>query len=231
MAGYAAPMQPSVAFELQLEHGLCVAVLLPEAREAGYPPALDVLPGEELAAAAAMSPVRRRTWLGGRVAMRLALARAGIAAAPVLSDDRGAPLLPAGVAGSISHKESIAVALVAAQAEARLGIDVEADGARSLDISRKVLHPDELPEVATYAGADRDREVLLRFSAKEAIYKAIDPFVRRYVGFKEVSVSPRPDGTAEVRDHLGADAGRYSIEVRWRRLQGLVLTTARVRAI
>jgi 4'-phosphopantetheinyl transferase EntD len=221
-------MEPSVAFELRLEHGLCVGVRLPEARESDYPPAARLLASEELSLAAAMSPVRRRTWLGGRVAMRLALARTGIDAAPVLSDDRGAPVLPSGLAGSISHKEAIAVALVAHETEARLGVDVEADGARSLDISRKVLHPEELPELAAHAGADRDREVLLRFSAKEAVYKAIDPFVRRYVGFKEVCVSPRADGTAEVRDHLGADAGRFSIEVRWRRLPGLILTTARV---
>jgi 4'-phosphopantetheinyl transferase EntD len=149
----------------------------------------------------------------------------------VLADDRGAPQLPAGVAGSISHKESIAVALVARDPSARVGVDVEADRARTLDISSKVLTPGELPEIAAYTGAERDREVLLRFSAKESIYKAIDPFVRRFVGFKEVSVSPRPDGTAEVRDHLGPDSGRFSIEVRWRRLHGLILTTARVHAI
>jgi 4'-phosphopantetheinyl transferase EntD len=81
-------------------------------------------------------------------------------------------------------------------------------------------------------GADaRAREVLLRFSAKEAIYKALDPFVRRYVGFLEVEVTPRPDGTADVRSQLpeASDGARaFAIDVRWQRFAGLVLTTARV---
>jgi 4'-phosphopantetheinyl transferase EntD len=229
-----------VAFELELEHGLCVAVRLPDGGVSGLTPdapdaveafAQGILLPEELAVAAKMFPVRRKTWVGGRVAMRLALARAGIEAPAVLADDRGAPVLPAGVVGSISHKATIAVALVARVPGARVGVDVEEDGARTLDISSKVLTAEELPEIASFWGAARDSEVLLRFSAKEAIYKAIDPFVRRFVGFKEVAVTPRPDGTAEVGDHLGADSGRYSIEVRWRRLQGLILTTARVQPV
>jgi 4'-phosphopantetheinyl transferase EntD len=70
--------------------------------------------------------------------------------------------------------------------------------------------------------------VLLRFSVKEAIYKALDPFVRRYVAFREMSVSPRADGTAEVRPHLPAAEGPFEIEATWRRTSGLVLTTARI---
>src|SRR5690348_6624574 len=104
VAPYAARMPPEVAFELQLEHGLCLAIRLPDGPLGGE----EGLHSEELAAAGAMSPVRRRTWLGGRVAMRLALVRANIEAGPVLADDRGAPTLPAGVSGSISHKEHIA---------------------------------------------------------------------------------------------------------------------------
>ena len=46
----------------------------------------------------------------------------------------------------------------------------------------------EQAEIASLAERDRAREVTVRFSAKEAIYKAIDPFVRRYVGFQEVEV-------------------------------------------
>lgn len=35
-------------------------------------------------------------------------------------------------------------------------------------------------------GVSAESEVLLRFSLKEGLYKAIHPFVRRYVAFKEV---------------------------------------------
>jgi 4'-phosphopantetheinyl transferase EntD len=220
-------MCPAIAFELALEHGFCVAVHLPDAPAETDALAAVSLAPEERALAAAMTAVRRRTWVGGRAAMRMALERAAIAAAPVVADDRGAPILPSGVTGSISHKETLAAALVAREPRARVGVDIEADTSRAVDISARVLHDDELQEIAHLAPADRQREVLLRFSAKEAIYKALDPFVRRYVDFREVSVSPGPDGTARVRHRL-REGIAFAIDVRWRRLQGIVLTTARV---
>jgi 4'-phosphopantetheinyl transferase EntD len=221
-------MSLAIAFEWSLGHGLCVAVRLPPAAETVLALSQGVLPAEELAMAATMTPVRRRTWLGGRAALRLALQRAGFDAPPVLVDDRGAPTLPPGIAGSISHKEELAVALVAREpGGARVGVDVEIDRPRRIDISSRVLTPDELREIEPFAPADRDREVLLRFSAKEAIYKALDPFVRRYVGFHEVCVSPRADGTADVRPRL-PEKGSYAIDVRWRLVEGAILTTARI---
>ncbi len=222
-------MQPSIAFELLLEHGLCIAVDLPDTPEGTDALAQAVLCEEERALAAAMTSVRRRTWVGGRVALRLALDRAGIEAPPVLVDDRGAPALPRGIAGSISHQESLAVALVARQPSARVGVDIETEGRRTLDISTKVLTRDELREIAPYSPEERAREVLLRFSLKESIYKALDPFVRRFVGFQEVSVTPRADGTAAVLLGL-PEKTRFAAEARWSRHQGIILTTARVEA-
>ncbi len=155
----------------------------------------------------------------------------------ILADDRGAPRFPPGVAGSISHKETLAVGLVAAVTSgatghvSRVGVDVEIEAGEArgtADIASHVLAEDELAEVAGLDSEARAREVLLRFSAKEAIYKALDPFVRRYVAFHEVSVSPRRDGTAEVRPHLRPGEGPFAVEVSWRREESVILTTARI---
>jgi len=165
------------------------------------------------------------------LALRLALSRAGLDAPPVLVDSRGAPMLPPEVWGSISHKETLAVALVAPatpHAATRLGVDVEVDRAPSQDIASKVLTDEEVGEVAGLESAARARAVLLRFSAKEAIYKALDPFVRRYVGFKEVSVRPLAAVAADVQMHLPAGDGTFAAEVRWRRWERYFVTTARV---
>jgi 4'-phosphopantetheinyl transferase EntD len=221
-------VDPVVAFDLNLEHGLCVGVHLPDTPDAIATLAETALLPEERAFAQGMAPARRRTWIGGRVAQRCALARAWLEAPAVLPHDRGAPTLPVGMAGSISHKEAFAAALIAREPKARVGVDVELDAPRAYDIARIVLAEDEEVELAPLGPADRAREVLLRFSAKEAIYKALDPFVRRFVSFKEVSVSPRPDGSAAVSERLGAESGQFAIDVRWRRFDGLVLTTARV---
>jgi hypothetical protein len=52
--------------------------------------------------------------------------------------------------------------------------------------------------------------------------------VRRYVGFKEMSVSPRPGGGALVTPHLREGEGPFAIDARWLRFDGIVLTTARI---
>ena len=110
-----------------------------------------------------------------------------------------------------------------------LEVDVE-HASRRRDVASKVLADDEQAELAEMSGEGRAREVLLRFSLKESIYKAVDPFVRRYVGFGEVSVTPSPDGTAAVRARLREGPSAFAIEARWLRTSGLVLTTAKVTA-
>lgn len=146
-------------------------------------------------------PVRRkRTWVGGRLALRRALAgRAegdlGASQQSLVADDRGAVALPAGITGSIAHKDPVAVAIVARETERRIGLDVELVGRLpSLRIAPKVLDPAEIEELLGSQRSDGARALALvrAFCAKEAIYKAIDPFVRRYVGFHEVRLSGDP---------------------------------------
>ncbi len=223
-------MAPDIAFDLTLEHGRCVGVTLPEAAEA-VDALAETLAAAERARAFDLPIPRRRTWTGGRAAMREALGRLGFPADAVATDDRGAPVLPPGVRGSITHKERIAAAMVALESSACVGVDVEMDIARSHDIASRVLRDAERAELVGLDAAGRAREVLLRFSAKEAIYKALDPFVRRYVDFKEMSVSPRPGGAALVTPYLREGEGPFAIEVRWRRFDGIVLTTARIERV
>lgn len=220
-------MREVVAFDLQLLHGRCVGVRLPP-DAAGIDALAELLVPAERAFAAGFGPARRRTWIGGRAAMRLALDRIGAEAGGVFGDDRDAPVLPIGIAGSITHKQHVAAALVGREERARLGVDIEVDEPLRFDISRHVLADDEVAELAALPERERMCEVVLRFSAKEALYKALDPFVRRYVAFGEVSVTPCPDGTVAVRARLAPTEGPFAIAARWQRLDGLILTTARV---
>jgi enterobactin synthetase component D len=220
-----------VLFDETLDHGRCVAVVLPEGDEAIAAMAAERLLPEEREVAAALGPVRRRGWIGGRVAMREALARIGKRAPPILADERGAPRLPPGLAGSISHKEHVAVALVTADEEGKVGVDVEVDAPRTRDIAARVLRPEERTALEGMGEEEKARAVLLRFSAKEAVYKALDPYVKRYVGFLEIAVVLNADGTGEVTPHLPEGEGAFVFEVRWMRREGLLLTTARVKRV
>jgi 4'-phosphopantetheinyl transferase EntD len=207
-----------VAFRLELPHGLCAGVEIPaEMPEAS----MAALRPEERAAAEQLSPTRRLTWVAGRLALRAALDDLGIDTAPLLASDRGAPLLPAGALGSISHKRTLAVALAARRAGdgVELGVDLEEDAPLRIDISRRVLSPEESRALEGATVAERDRGVLLRLCAKEAIYKALDPFVRRYVSFQEVTLTPLPDGTSEVALALSGGEGPFGVEVHWRELK------------
>ncbi|MDX2091803.1 MAG: 4'-phosphopantetheinyl transferase superfamily protein [Kofleriaceae bacterium] len=179
--------------------------------------ALALLPAAERAHAQTLSLVRRRELVAGRTALHALLGELdpNLASAPILADDRGAPSLPAGWFGSVSHKGTRAAALVTPAGEARVGIDLELAEAPRADIGRRIL-------------TERERRIeidgrgtTLRFSIKEAIYKAVDPFVRRYVGFTEVELEIA-EGCAHVTTELP-----FAIETTWREHAGYWLSTAR----
>lgn len=74
----------------------------------------------------------------------------------------------------------------------RAGVDIELPGVRRRkDLRRRVLTPQECDNLGGVPGVSEEEEVLLRFSMKEAVYKAAHPFLRRPLGFKDVSASVR----------------------------------------
>ena len=221
-------MSGSVAFARATAFGRLVGVALPAEDDLAAVEALAAaLPDEERAHAATLAPVRRVTWVGGRVALHAALEELGAAAAPIASTPRGAPILPAGFAGSIAHKRALAVALAAPAApDVTIGVDVEQDWtlrAPAVDITERVLTPAERARVETLAEPARATAVLRAFAAKEAIYKALDPWLGRYVGFREVEL----DG-ATARFVPRADEPAFTIELADEALPGYLLVTARV---
>lgn len=196
---------------LDTPHGRCVLLELDDVD----PPLL----AEEEAIAARLAPSRRREFVAGRTALRTAL---GLDA-PIVPDDRGAPVLPAGWVGSISHKGVRAAALVAPAGEGYVGLDLEIAAPPRMPIERRILTQ---REQATIAIGGKD--VTLRFAIKEAIYKAVDPIVRRYVAFTEVELDVHADGRCDV--HV-IDRGRLpvAVEAWWQERDGLWLATARAR--
>src|SRR5689334_19859330 len=91
---------------LDTPHGRCVLVAVDDDLLAA---ALAALPGDEQALAAKLSEHRRRELIAGRTALHHAL---GDFTHAILPDDRGAPMLPAGWVGSVSHKGALAAAIV-----------------------------------------------------------------------------------------------------------------------
>jgi len=196
---------------------------------------------EEREEAGALPAGRQPTFVAGRVALRSAWraaheARHGTGRFPsaaIRRSARGAPLLPHGAIGSISHKQTRACAVAAWPAAGLLhvGIDLERrpnahDLARP-SIARRILTAHEHDWVGRVTGSETEARELVHvhFALKEAVYKAIDPLVNRYVGFTEVeldlrpiaSPDPRSAGTATVRAPIqGVDAAALHIAAEWR---------------
>lgn len=174
------------------------------------------LHADEAALARTLPEGRRGTFVAGRIALREALREVlgeGESSLPrntadisILRNDRGAPHLPHTVSGSVTHKASLALAVVAPRpsgSDDRLqfvGVDLEhrptpADLGRP-NIARRILTARELQSLQDRredALAEREA-VLVHFAIKEAVYKAIDPFVHRYVRFTEVELALRETG-------------------------------------
>jgi enterobactin synthetase component D len=136
--------------------------------------------------------------------------------------------MPKGFVGSISHKDTMAVAFAAVDKGVTVGLDLEHMEPPRPRIARKILTPAEQLEVHALPEVKRWMEILLRFSLKEAIYKAIDPRVQRYVTFKEVEVRPDMDGKAQARLNL-TGGEQLDVALRWVEENGWLLTLAEAR--
>eukprot|EP00586_Coscinodiscus_wailesii_P009835 CAMPEP_0172512714 /NCGR_PEP_ID=MMETSP1066-20121228/246648_1 /TAXON_ID=671091 /ORGANISM="Coscinodiscus wailesii, Strain CCMP2513" /LENGTH=377 /DNA_ID=CAMNT_0013292641 /DNA_START=414 /DNA_END=1547 /DNA_ORIENTATION=+ len=178
----------------------------------------------------------------GRLAIRTALRDVSSSGEsqdgyPILRDEHGRPVLPTGYLGSISHKRLMGVALVdlddcgTGRRRRGIGVDVEQSYTRRQNVGKRVLTQRERDDLGKIKGVTRDEEVLLRFSLKESVYKAMHPLLAQYVGFQEAEVYPQEDGTAEVYLNLknGAHERFSQVTAHWRRIQGdYFLTSASV---
>jgi 4'-phosphopantetheinyl transferase EntD len=136
---------------------------------------------------------RRREFATARYCARAALARLGIAAAPILRGAKHEPLWPEGVVGSITHCRGYRAAAVAlTENMMTVGIDAEPDAALPDGVDRRILRDQERQWLAgAPPGIPWDRVV---FSAKEAIYKAWFPVARSWLGFEDAIVRIDPEG-------------------------------------
>jgi 4'-phosphopantetheinyl transferase EntD len=133
-------------------------------------------------------------WTSGRSAAHLALRRLGfINPPPVLRGQRGEPLWPEGVVGSITHCYPWTIAITAyGSKQFGIGVDLESlTRLRGIDISQITCRGPEFEWISS--GEDFQGRLAMIFSAKEALYKALYPFYRRYIDFKEVELNWVPE--------------------------------------
>lgn len=210
---------------------MVVGIALPPTPDPVPDRILDRLLPEELEHARTLRGFKQVQWVGGRLAVQKAARMLGQEPVPVLTDARGAPRVagPSHMALSIAHKRTLAVALVARVDHGAIGVDIEDLDPPRMRVAERVLTPVELQAVMELPEPRRWTAVVLRFSLKEAVYKALAPRLERYIDFSEATVTPRPDGTAMVELALARGEAPPQLDARFTWLPGRVLSTVRAR--
>jgi len=178
-----------------IEAILPAAAAVAEARDDDAPVAL--FPEEEAIVARAVEK-RRRKFASGRGCAHRALAALGEAPVPVPAGERGEPIWPDGVVGSITHCKGYRGCAVARGSDlATIGIDAETHAPLPGGLLPNLASPEEIDALAALGRADPsihwDR---LLFSAKEAVYKAWYPLAERWLGFEDAVLTIDPGARA-----------------------------------
>lgn len=221
-------MSFQLAFHHALEHGVVSGIVLPDSPDPVPEAVIARLHPKEREHALTLKAYRQVSFVGGRLSARAAANQLGVMLGATLPDERGTPVWPSGLTGSISHKRTLAVALMARDRGHRLGVDLEVYEPARPSIESRVLTERELADMADLEGDRRWIATVLRFTIKEAIYKAVDPYVRRYVAFHEAEVSPDRRGAAHVELSLANGEGPFRVEARYAWLHGHVLSTVTI---
>ncbi|MFJ9036789.1 4'-phosphopantetheinyl transferase [Streptomyces sp. NPDC102406] len=182
------------------------------------PPGVPHHPHETVHVASAR-PERRAEFITGRHCAREALRVLGVEPVPIPKGERGAPVWPAGVVGSITHCGGYRGAAVAFRGDVpALGVDAEPNEPLPDGVLRTIGLPAEHTMLSTLParrGIAWDR---LLFSAKESVYKAWFPLTGEWLDFLEADLT------------IDADAFTFSARllvpgpvvdgVRWSTLRG-----------
>ena len=141
----------------------------------------SLLPEERLALAN-VGTVRADAYSSGRRVAHEALRGINIDGCAIGKRGR-VPVWPSGVVGSITHSRALAIAVVARRKRfAALGVDVEPFGRISRRVAERVLSERERSRLVD------DSWRTLLFSAKEAVYKALNPLTGEFLAFRDVEI-------------------------------------------
>ena len=188
------------SYRTSYQHGILFGVHLPND---------DVIPDSawkqmhsiEQQFARTLKGKRKISYVGGRIDARLALKSIHKDKYAITRDPRGAPLIEhkhSPLTVSISHKADFAIALINRQRNVTVGVDVEHLLPDRSSIADRVLTEIELDRMRALPVERQWVYLLIIFSFKEAIYKALAPKWKRYIGFDEAIVEPSTDLTAKV---------------------------------
>lgn len=155
----------------------------------------------------ARAVIKRRTeYLAGRICCKHVLETLGITQEVGTAYPEREPVWPAGVAGSISHCGSSAIAVITTERHGHVGIDIE-----EVNNSLIEAHADAFTTPEERQRVRGAADLLVIFSAKEALFKALYPTLKKYFGFEcaRVSILSETRFSVELTCSLGPGFPAY----------------------
>ena len=142
-----------------------------------------------------VSQNRKREFIAGRFCAHEAMVLANITAKHIQIGEKGEPIWPSNIVGSITHSHGYAAAAVARKSDIlSLGIDAEVDEPLSSKVLRRISNDQEHQWAKTVGGTLVQHPGKVLFSAKEATYKAWYPITHEWLGFKEALINFHDQG-------------------------------------
>ncbi|WP_440054825.1 4'-phosphopantetheinyl transferase family protein [Pseudoalteromonas sp. T1lg65] len=172
---------------------------------------------------------RKAEFLAGRICARECLGLSNATLFKLLNAEDRSPIWPPGVIASITHTRGIAAAAVSRDSVAKgIGIDIERDMSekQELELQKQILHSAEY-DAFQLLSKQIHCPLTIVFSAKESIYKALYPTVKRFFGFDAVKLITFTKNTLtfELMETLHQDLQKSKeITVYFQTDKGLVLT-------
>lgn len=126
---------------------------------------------------------RRAEYLAGRIAAKRLLKKEGVICPVGMQSDRS-PQWPLGWTGSITHSDKYAISIIAPKSEGVfLGVDMEKFNPKVIKKTAEIFLTSTEKKTLESTGLEFHIALLITFSAKESLFKALYPLTGNYFGF------------------------------------------------
>ncbi|WP_420339133.1 4'-phosphopantetheinyl transferase family protein [Roseibium sp.] len=136
-------------------------------------------------------PSRRSEFFAGRECARKAMRDLGFQPTAIGVRPDRSPIWPNGLIGTISHSKTVCLAAVSRQNDDLLsiGLDIEPDLPLPEDMWDTICTSNERTWLAGLPSAERARQALRMFTAKESAYKAQYPLTQEFFEFEDLEIA------------------------------------------
>lgn len=134
---------------------------------------------------------RRQEFIAGRVCAQKCAEALGLELLNLPSLPSRAPMWPENLVGSITHTKKLAIAAIGFKANYKsLGIDAEVliDPAKIAELSTVIASESEMRALRISPENEWSLRFTILFSAKESLFKALNPLCQSYIDFKDAEM-------------------------------------------